>query len=60
MRNSRASLAEVARSTGFADQHLLARVFQSTTGIASSSYVGRCNNQLGEIADLARFVTALF
>jgi transcriptional regulator GlxA family with amidase domain len=27
LRNSRASLAEVARSTGFADQHL-ARVFR--------------------------------
>ena len=38
MRNSRASLAEVARSTGFADQHHLARVFRRTTGIAPSTY----------------------
>jgi AraC-like DNA-binding protein len=38
MRNSRASLAEVATSTGFADQHHLARVFRRTTGITSSTY----------------------
>src|SRR5580692_11759540 len=36
MRNSRASLAEVARSTGFTDQHHLDRVFRRTTGITSS------------------------
>ena len=33
MRNSRASLAEVARSTGFADPRHLARVFRRNTGI---------------------------
>jgi AraC-like DNA-binding protein len=36
MRNSRASLAEVARSTGFADLHQMARVFGRNTGIPSS------------------------
>lgn len=38
MRNSRSSLAEVARSTGFADQHHLARVFRRITGITPSTY----------------------
>jgi AraC-like DNA-binding protein len=33
MRSSRASLAEVARSAGFADQHHLARVFRRTIGV---------------------------
>jgi AraC-like DNA-binding protein len=37
MRNSRASLAEVARSTGFADQHHLARVFRRIAGITPST-----------------------
>jgi AraC-like DNA-binding protein len=38
MRNSGASLAEVTRSTGFADQHHLARVFRRITGITPSTY----------------------
>lgn len=38
LRDPRASLAEIARSTGFADQHHLARVFRRITGITSSTY----------------------
>src|ERR1700757_2181850 len=38
MRNSRASPAEVARSTGFADQCHLTRVFWRTTGITPNTY----------------------
>ncbi|MGA7927351.1 MAG: helix-turn-helix transcriptional regulator [Candidatus Sulfotelmatobacter sp.] len=38
IRDSRASLAAVARSTGFADQHHLARVFRRITGITPSTY----------------------
>jgi AraC family transcriptional regulator len=38
MRNPRASLAEIARSTGFANQHHLARVFRRITGTTPSTY----------------------
>jgi AraC family transcriptional regulator len=38
MRNSRASPVEVARSTGFADQRHLTRVFRRSTGITPSTY----------------------
>lgn len=38
MRDPRASLAEIARSTGFADQHHLARVFRRITGVTPSTY----------------------
>jgi AraC family transcriptional regulator len=38
MRDSRASLAEVALVSGFADQHHLARVFRRVTGLTPSSY----------------------
>jgi AraC-like DNA-binding protein len=38
MGNSRASLAEVARSTNFADQHHLARVFRCITRITPSTF----------------------
>jgi AraC family transcriptional regulator len=38
MRDGRASLAEVARLTGFANQHHLARVFRHVTGITPSTY----------------------
>jgi AraC family transcriptional regulator len=38
MRDPRASLAEIARSTGFADQHHLARAFRRITGITPSTY----------------------
>ena len=38
MRDPRASLAEVARSTGFANQHHLARVFRRITGTTPSTY----------------------
>lgn len=38
MRDRRASLAEVALVSGFADQHHLARVFRRVTGLTPSSY----------------------
>jgi AraC family transcriptional regulator len=38
MRDPRASLAEVARSTGFANQHHLARVFRRITGTTPTTY----------------------
>jgi AraC family transcriptional regulator len=38
MRDPRASLAEVASSTGFANQHHLARVFRRITGTTPSTY----------------------
>jgi AraC family transcriptional regulator len=38
LRDPRASLSEIARSTGFADQHHLARVFRRITGITPSTY----------------------
>jgi len=38
IRDPRASLAEIARSTGFADQQHLARVFWRITGITPSTY----------------------
>jgi AraC family transcriptional regulator len=38
MRNARASLAEVAKLTGFANQHHLARVFRRITGTTPSTY----------------------
>jgi AraC family transcriptional regulator len=38
MRNPHTSLAEIARSTGFADQHHLARVFRRIAGITPSTY----------------------
>jgi AraC family transcriptional regulator len=38
MRDPRASLAEVAGSTGFANQHHLARVFRRITGTTPSTY----------------------
>jgi AraC family transcriptional regulator len=38
MRDPRACLAEIARSTGFADQHHLARVFGRITGVTPSAY----------------------
>jgi AraC family transcriptional regulator len=38
MRDRRASLAEVAVVSGFADQHHLARVFRRITGLTPSSY----------------------
>jgi AraC family transcriptional regulator len=40
MRNPRTSLTEVARSTGFANQHHMARIFRSVTGITPSAYRG--------------------
>jgi len=40
MRNPRCSLTEVARSTGFANQHHMARVFRSVTGITPSAWRG--------------------
>jgi AraC family transcriptional regulator len=38
MRDPRASLSEIAISSGFADQHHLARVFRRITGITPSTY----------------------
>jgi AraC family transcriptional regulator len=38
MRDPRASLSEISRSTGFADQHHLARVFRRITGMTPSAY----------------------
>jgi AraC family transcriptional regulator len=38
IRNSRASLTEVALASGFADQHHLARVFRRVSGMTPSSY----------------------
>jgi AraC family transcriptional regulator len=38
MCDRRASLAEVALVSGFADQHHLARVFRRITGLTPSSY----------------------
>ena len=38
MRDPNASLSKVATSSGFADQHHLARVFRSLTGITPSAY----------------------
>jgi AraC family transcriptional regulator len=38
MRDPRASLAEIARATGFADQQHLARVFGRITGVTPSTY----------------------
>jgi AraC family transcriptional regulator len=38
MRDPRASLTEIAISSGFADQHHLARVFRHITGITPTTY----------------------
>jgi AraC family transcriptional regulator len=38
MRNPRASLTEVAKSSGFANQHHMARIFRSVTGMTPSDY----------------------
>jgi methylphosphotriester-DNA--protein-cysteine methyltransferase len=38
MRDPRASLAKIAISSGFADQHHLARVFRHITGITPTTY----------------------
>lgn len=38
MRDPRTSLSEIARSSGFADQHHLARVFRRIRGITPSAY----------------------
>ena len=38
MRNPHASLAEVAKSSGFANQHHMARIFRSVTGMTPSAY----------------------
>ena len=38
MRDPGASLTEIARSSGFADQHHLARVFRNITGITPTTY----------------------
>jgi AraC family transcriptional regulator len=40
MRDRRTSLAEVAKSSGFANQHHLARVFRGVTGMTPSAYRG--------------------
>lgn len=40
MRDSRASLTDIAISSGFADQHHLARVFRRITGITPRAYRG--------------------
>jgi AraC family transcriptional regulator len=40
MHDSRASLAKIAISSGFADQHHLARVFRRMTGMTPSAYRG--------------------
>jgi len=40
MRDPRTSLTEVARSSGFANQHHLARVFRRITGMTPSDYRG--------------------
>jgi AraC-like DNA-binding protein len=40
MRDPRASLTEVARSSGFANQHHMARIFLSVTGMTPSAYRG--------------------
>jgi AraC family transcriptional regulator len=40
MRDPHTSLAEVAKSNGFANQHHLARVFQCVTGMTPSAYRG--------------------
>jgi AraC family transcriptional regulator len=40
MRDPRTSLMEIARSSGFANQHHMARIFRSVTGITPSSYRG--------------------
>jgi AraC family transcriptional regulator len=38
MRNPHVSLTEVAKSSGFANQHHMARIFRSVTGITPSAY----------------------
>ena len=38
MRDPRASLAQVAKSSGFANQHHMARIFRSVTGMTPSAY----------------------
>jgi AraC family transcriptional regulator len=40
MRDAHASLARIAESSGFADQHHLARVFRRITGMTPSAYRG--------------------
>ena len=40
MRDRRTSLTEVAKSSGFANQHQLARVFLRITGMTPSAYRG--------------------
>jgi AraC family transcriptional regulator len=40
MRDPRASLTEVARSSRFANQHHMARIFRSVTGMTPSAYRG--------------------
>jgi AraC family transcriptional regulator len=40
MRDPRTSLTEVARSSGFANQHHLARIFRGVTGMTPSAYRG--------------------
>jgi AraC family transcriptional regulator len=38
LRNRHASLTEVAKSSGFANQHHMARIFRSVTGTTPSAY----------------------
>ena|SRR5438309_1191096 len=38
LRDPRASLTEVAKSSGFANQHHMARIFRSVTGMTPSAY----------------------
>jgi AraC family transcriptional regulator len=40
MRDLRTSLPEVAKSSGFANQHHMARIFRSVTGMTPSAYRG--------------------
>jgi AraC family transcriptional regulator len=40
MREPRTSLTEVAKSSGFANQHHMARIFRSVTGVTPSDYRG--------------------
>ncbi len=40
MRDPRASLAEIAKSSGFANQHHMARIFRWVTGLTPSAYRG--------------------
>ncbi|WP_263355398.1 helix-turn-helix domain-containing protein [Acidicapsa acidisoli] len=40
MRNPRTSLTDIAKSSGFANQHHMARVFRGITGMTPSAYRG--------------------